>query len=53
VQFGAGLDVWIWHRWGLRGEARDFFSGEPVLNVDTNHSRMHNYYVGAGIVHRF
>ena len=53
VQFGAGLDVWIWHRWGLRGEARDFYSGEPVLNVDTNHSRMHNYYVGVGFVHRF
>lgn len=53
VQFGAGLDVWIWHHWGFRGEARDFYSGEPVLNVDTNHSRMHNYYIGAGIVCRF
>ncbi len=53
VQFGAGLDAWIWHHWGVRGEARDFYSGEPVLNVDTNHSRMHNYYVGAGIVCRF
>jgi len=53
VQFGAGLDVWIWHHWGLRGEARDFYSGEPVLNVDTNRSRMHNYYVGAGFLYRF
>jgi hypothetical protein len=53
VQFGAGLDVWVWHSWGFRGEARDFYSGEPALNVDTGRSRMHNYYVGAGFVHRF
>ena len=53
VQFGAGLDVWIWRHWGLRGEARDFYSGEPMLNVDTGRSRMHNYYVGAGFVCRF
>lgn len=53
VQFGAGLDVWIWHRWGARFEARDFYSGAPDLNVDTGRSRQHNYYVGAGVVHRF
>lgn len=53
VQFGAGLDVWVWHLWGFRGEARDFYSGAPALNVDTGRSRQHNYYVGAGVVHRF
>jgi hypothetical protein len=53
VQFGAGLDVWPWHRWGARLEARDFYSGVPDLNVDTGRSRQHNYYVGVGIVHRF
>jgi hypothetical protein len=53
VQFGAGLDVWIWNGWGVRAEARDFYSGEPSYNVDTNRSRQHNYYVGAGVVHRF
>jgi len=53
VQFGAGLDVWFWHRWGARFEARDFYSGVPVLNVDTGRSRQHNYYVGVGVVHRF
>jgi hypothetical protein len=53
VQFGAGLDVWFWHRWGARFEARDFYSGVPALNVDTGRSRQHNYYVGAGVVHRF
>lgn len=53
VQFGTGLDAWVWHRWGFRAEARDFYSGEPSLNVDTGRSRQHNYYVGAGVVHRF
>jgi hypothetical protein len=27
VQFGAGFDVWPWQRWGIRAEARDFYSG--------------------------
>ena len=53
VQFGAGLDVWFWHRWGARLEARDFYSGAPDLDVDTGNSRQHNYYVGIGVVHRF
>jgi hypothetical protein len=53
VQFGAGLDVWVWHRWGARFEARDFYSGTPTLNVDTGRSRQHNYYVGLGVAHRF
>ncbi len=53
VQFGTGLDVWVWHRWGARFEARDFYSGAPALNVDTGRSRQHNYYVGLGVVHRF
>ena len=53
VQFGAGLDVWFWHTWGGRFEARDFYSGAPGLNVDTGRSRQHNYYVGVGVVHRF
>jgi hypothetical protein len=53
VQFGAGLDVWVWHHWGARLEVRDFYSGEPDLNVDTGRSRQHNYYVGIGVAHRF
>ncbi|MGP0097338.1 MAG: hypothetical protein ACLPHI_09895 [Terriglobales bacterium] len=53
VQFGGGLDVWFWHRWGARMEVRDFYSGVPDLNIDTGRSRQHNYYVGAGVVHRF
>ncbi len=53
IQFGGGLDVWFWPRWGVRVEARDFYSGNPALNVDTGNSRQHNYYVGAGVAHRF
>jgi hypothetical protein len=53
VQFGAGLDVWVWSKWGVRFEARDFYSGVPDLNVDTGRSRQHNYYVGLGVARRF
>jgi hypothetical protein len=53
LQFGTGLDVFPWHRWGLRLEARDFWSGAPALNVDTGRSRQHNYYVGGGVIYRF
>jgi hypothetical protein len=53
VQFGTGLDVWPWHKWGLRLEARDFYSGVPDLNVNTGRSRQHNYYVGGGFIRRF
>jgi hypothetical protein len=53
AQFGAGLDVWFWHSWGARFEARDFYSGDPALNVNTSNGRQHNYYVGAGVTHRF
>jgi hypothetical protein len=53
LQFGTGLDVWPWHRWGLRLEARDFWTGAPDLNVNTGRSRQHNYYVGGGVIYRF
>ena len=53
IQFGGGLDVWFWPRWGGRFEFRDFFAGKPDLNLQTTGSWQHNYYVGAGIMHRF
>lgn len=53
VQFGTGLDVWVWRHWGARLEARDYYSGVPNLNVDTGRSRQHNYYVGLGVGYRF
>jgi hypothetical protein len=53
LQAGVGLDVRVFHSFSVRGEARDFWSGVPQLNVDTGKSRQHNYFVAAGIVWRF
>lgn len=53
LQAGVGLDVKIIGHFRLRGEARDFWSGAPPLNVDTGKSRQHNIFVGGGVVFRF
>src|ERR1039457_2510107 len=53
VQSGLGLDVKIFRRFSLRGEARDFWSGVPQLNVTTDKSRQHNIFAGGGIVWHF
>ena len=53
LQAGVGLDVKIIGRFRLRGEARDFWSGVPDLNVNTGKSRQHNILVAGGIVWRF
>ncbi len=53
LQAGLGLDVRIFHRFSLRGEARDFWSGKPQLNVTTGNSRQRNLFVGAGVVWHF
>jgi hypothetical protein len=53
LQAGVGLDVKVFHRFSLRGEARDFWSGVPQLNVDTGKSRQHNIFVAGGLVWRF
>ena len=53
VQAGLGLDVKLAGRFTLRGEARDFWSGLPQLNVNTGNSRQHNVLVGVGIVWHF
>ncbi len=52
-QAGVGLDVRVLGRFSIRGEARDFWSGVPRLNVDTGKSRQHNFFVGAGVVWHF
>ena len=49
-QVGVGLDVKLFSRLSVRGEARDFFAGVPQLNVDIGKSRQHNFFVGAGVV---
>ena len=53
VQGGVGLDVKIKGRYSMRGEARDFWSGVPQLNVNTGMSRQHNIFVAGGIVVHF
>jgi len=53
LQAGAGVDVFPWRSWGVRLEARDYWSGHPDLNVDTGRTRQHNYYVGGGVIYRF
>jgi hypothetical protein len=53
VQAGVGLDVKLAGRFSLRGEARDFWSGLPQLNVNTGNSRQHNVLVGVGVVWHF
>ena len=53
LQAGVGLDVRTFDRFSVRGEARDFWSGVPQLNVDTGKSRQHNIFVAVGIVWHF
>lgn len=53
LQAGVGLDVRIIGHFSLRGEARDFWSGVPQLNVDTGKNRQHNIFVGGGVVWHF
>jgi hypothetical protein len=45
----------VWHRIHVRGEVRDFWSGEPDYPLaDTGKSRQHNnYFVGGGVMWRF
>jgi opacity protein-like surface antigen len=52
-QAGIGLDVKLFSHVSVRGEARDFFSGVPPLNVDIGKSRQHNFFVGGGAVLHF
>jgi hypothetical protein len=52
-QVGFGLDVKIFHRFSLRGEGRDFWSGVPQLNVNTGKSHQHNIFAGGGVVWHF
>jgi Putative beta-barrel porin-2, OmpL-like. bbp2 len=54
IQGGFGLDVKLWSRLTLRGEVRDFWSGEPSFPLaPTGKTRQHNFFVGAGAFWRF
>src|SRR5258708_2339993 len=50
---GFGLDVRVTHTLSVRGQVRDFWSGRPDLNLDTDKSRQHNFFVGGGVIWRF
>jgi len=54
LEGGIGLDVKVWKQLSIRGEVRDFWSGEPDFPLaPTGHSRQHNYFVGGGAFWRF
>ena len=54
IQGGIGLDVKVWKKLSIRGEVRDFWSGEPDFPLaPTGKTRMHNYFVGGGVFWRF
>lgn len=54
IQGGVGLDVRIWRRFSIRGQVRDFWSGEPDFPLaDTGKTRQHNYFVGGGVIWHF
>jgi opacity protein-like surface antigen len=54
IQMGVGLDVNVWRRLFIRGEARDFWSGEPDFPLaPTGRSRQHIFFVGGGAFWRF
>jgi hypothetical protein len=54
LQGGVGLDVRVWHRFSIRGQVRDFWSGTPDLPLaNTGKTRQHNFFVGGGVVWHF
>ena len=55
LQGGLGLDVKVWRNLSMRGEVRDFWSGEPdfPLAPIPGNRAMHNYFVGGGAFWRF
>ena len=54
LEGGIGLDVKVWKRLSIRGEVRDFWSGEPDFPLaPTGKTRQHNFFVGGGAFWRF
>jgi len=47
------LDYRLFRFIGLRGEVRDFFSGNPNLSVALSSSTQHNVVASGGITLRF
>lgn len=54
IEGGIGIDVKAWRKLSVRGEVRDFWSGEPDFPLaPTGKTRQHNYFVGGGVFWRF
>ena len=54
LEGGFGLDVKVWKKLSIRGEVRDFWSGEPDFPLaPTGKTRQHNFFVGGGAFWRF
>jgi hypothetical protein len=53
AQGGVGLDLRLKKSFGFRLAARDFYSGELPLNVDTGKNHQHNIVVTGGIIISF
>ena len=52
LMYGGGIDVPIWRFVALRGEIRDFYTGNAAYNLPLSNSQ-HNVTAGGGIVLRF
>ena len=52
VDFGGGIDVRLTHRFALRSEVRDFYSGPPQL-ITGLLDREHQIIATGGVVFRF
>jgi opacity protein-like surface antigen len=54
LQYGVGLDVRVMRRLFIRGEARDYWAGEPDFPLSpTGKSRQNNFFIGGGVMWRF
>ena len=51
--YGGGVDYRLFRLIGLRGEVRDFLSGNPNLNAGPTSSTQHNDVASGGILLRF
>ncbi|HYE23883.1 MAG TPA: hypothetical protein VEG32_01665 [Clostridia bacterium] len=51
--FGGGIDMKIAPFFSVRGEVRDFYTGDPDLRVSSGSGRQHNIVPQAGLVFRF
>lgn len=51
--YGGGLDYRLFRFIGLRGEIRDFLSGNPNLNIALSSSTQHNIVASGGVILHF